>query len=224
MNEKCKFCEYVFKDESERQNHSCKNYDRIKILGTVNGIASYNLFKMWRSKKKYSISGMDEFVNSRYFTVFIHLHEFMVKKSIYDSSHYIDFCISKDLLPNNWYSEDVYIEYLIFYDRTVSPIDQYKKSQEFIKRLCSIIGCSNHEVFKYLHFDEVLKMICSKNLSPWYLLLDKGFDIFYFKTITKDQKILMDAVIDRDLWRRKLTNSPSVIVEIKKLLNTSKSE
>lgn len=222
MIEKCKFCDYVFKDGENFTSHSCKLSDRLKKVRTANGVVAFDLYKLWRSKKGFATISPDTFISSKYFTVFINLSDFMAKKSIPLRQHYLDFCIKTTLLPNNWYSETVYMEYLLHYEHDVDPVTQYNISKKTILTLTDMIGCERNQTLSYLTFDEISKLIYSKNLSPWFLLFNNTFNNIYKHKLTKEERILCDTLINRDIWIEKLRSNKELCQTIIALIKTDK--
>jgi hypothetical protein len=204
MKIKCDFCEYVFKSEQDGKDHSCKYSERFQKVRTLTGLLAFDLYKSWRQKKGFFTGDESTFIMSKYFTVFFNLGEFMNKKSIPLRQHYLDFCIKATLLPNNWYSETVYMEYLMTFDNEVDPELQYKISKKTINSLADMIDCQPNQVLHYLNFDEIAKLVYTKNLSPWFLLFSKVFNHIYKNKLTNEERILCDRLINRDVWVEKL--------------------
>jgi hypothetical protein len=206
MTNICRFCQYVFKTENDSHDHSCEGLVRFEKMKNVEGMAVFHLYKMWLSKNKsYHQPKIETFVKSRYYTIFKNLNKFLKKKNIPDKDSYLTFCIEKKLLPNTWYIDDVYYEYLIWFDNEMSAEKHFSISYNTISNIANVIDCDIKDVFKYLNFDEVSKLIHSRNISPWYLLLSKGFNRFY-KNLSKEEKIICDSLINRDVWLDKLNS------------------
>lgn len=204
MIEKCKHCDYVYKSTEERDTHSCKFSDREKEARTADGLAIWNLYKYWRSLSGHRPPDYNAFLQSRYYTIFTSLINFIRKNSISEPEHYIKFCSDLRLLPNNWCMDEVYIDYLIHFDNTVDPQKQFKISVKTIARLADIIDCKPNEVLLYLNFDEIMKFVYTRSISPWYLLFSSAFDYVYNKKLTKEEKIVCDSMIDRNKWLLKM--------------------
>jgi hypothetical protein len=204
MTEKCIYCGYVYKSENDRRLHSCKFSEREKESRNADGILIWDLYKYWRSLHAHRAPNYNSFIQSRYYTIFKNLLSFVKKKGIPDPHHYVKFCSDLNILPNNWCMNDVYIDYLIHFDNTVSPEKQFKISVNTIAKLADIIDCKPNEVLLYLNFDEILKLIHCKCLSPWYLLFSNAFDYIYNKKLTMSEKIICDSVIDRNKWLEKM--------------------
>lgn len=210
----CQYCQYIFKSEYDRNTHECEGVVREKQFNSADGISAFNLYKTWMLKDKKRVTPSKiSFIKSRYYTIFTNLNKFLKNKNVFDSTNYIDFCMSKKLLPNTWYMDDVYYEYLIFLDNEMSAEYNFECSLECISNIASLISCNKDEVFKYLTFDEVIKLIHSRNVSPWYLLLSKGFNNFY-KKLDPKEKIICDSLIKREKWLEKMSSRKDFIKNI----------
>jgi hypothetical protein len=194
----------VYKSPEERDTHSCKFLEREKHARSVEGLAVWNLYKYWRSLSGHRPPNYNAFIQSRYYTIFNTLLNFTRKNSMPIPEHYIKFCSDLRLLPNNWCMSEVYIDYLIHFDNTVLPEKQFEISVNTIAKLAQIIDCKPNEVLMYLNFDEILKFIHSRGLSPWYLLFSNSFDYVYNKKLSKEEKIICDSIIDRNKWLAKM--------------------
>lgn len=204
MTEKCVYCDYVYKSDEERQQHSCKFLEREKEARSADGLATWNLYKYWRSLSGHRPPDYNAFIQSRYYTIFSSLLSFIRKNAMADPQHYIKFCSDLRLLPNNWCMSEAYIDYLIHFDNTVPPETQFRLSVKTISSLANIIDCKPNEVLLYLNFDEILKFIHSRALSPWYLLFSNAFDYVYNKKLTREEKVVCDSIIDRNKWLEKM--------------------
>jgi len=220
MTEKCVYCDYVYKSSDERINHSCKFLERDKESRSADGLAIWNLYKYWRSSCGHREPNYKAFIQSRYYTIFSSLLSFVRKNGIPDPQHYIKFCSDLKLLPNNWYMDEVYIDYLIHFDNTVPAEKQFRISMKTICNLSNIIGCKPNEVLLYLNFDEITKFIHSRALSPWYLLFSSAFDYVYNKKLTREEKVICDSIIDRNKWLEKMRNNKEVTKTILAMAKT----
>jgi hypothetical protein len=72
----------------------------------------------------------------------------------------------------------------------------------------------------YLNFDEILKFIHSRALSPWYLLFSNAFDYVYNKKLTREEKVVCDSIIDRNKWLEKMRNDKELTKRILSMART----
>jgi len=210
-NHKCKYCEYVFKDEDDKLSHTCKLLDREnESKQSKNFLVAWHLFKYWRELFGHATQSREIFIQSKYYTSFIKFCEFARNKSIPDRKHYIKFCKSKNLLPNLWRMEQVYMEYLIFFDQDVTPEKQFDISVETIDSIADVIDCKHNKVISFLNFDEVSKMVYGKKLSPWYLLFSSSFEKMY-RNLSQNERIICDSLIDREKWLKRFRDNKDVV-------------
>lgn len=210
-NHKCKYCEYVFKDEEDKLSHTCKLLDReAESKQSKNFLVAWSLFKYWRELYGQATLSREVFIQSKYYTSFIKFLDFARAKSLPDRKHYIKFCKSKNLLPNLWRVEQVYLEYLIFFDTDVSPVKQFDISVEMINSLAEFLECPHNKVISFLNFDEVSKMVYQKNLSPWYLLFSGSFEKMY-RGLTQGERIICDSLIDREKWLKLFRDNKDIV-------------
>lgn len=170
-------------------------------------------------------SSVDEisFINSKYFKPFVNFMFFCEEKLIPDKTGYIRYMLQKKVIPSFWCLPEYYESYMLDFDKIYSPLKQVEMSLEYLSTLSRKLDCKFNEILDKLQPVEIIKLIGCKKLSPWLLLFMKSFrdKVTYF--FDKEQKILINAVIDISEWKARIDNNPEVVKNIKNILQIFES-
>ena len=88
-----------------------------------------------------------------------------------------------------------------------------------MERIAKSLECPMGEIFTHLQVSDVIKLIQSRNLSPWVLLLSKKFKAFYKTTPTTEERRLLEDVIKLGRWQLIMETKKQLIPETKKYLD-----
>lgn len=192
----CNHCGKKFVSENNYKNHSCEEKERFEYCTkTIDGRRAFIYYKHWQAIKGRQ-SELTTFISSRYYNSFVTLVEFIEQKMVPSPKKYIEYCEGKTLLPTMWKRGDVYLSYMKVYDKLVDPLEQVSSSIALIKKLASHIDCKPNEVFIYLYGGEVLKLLTTRQLSPYFCQFSNTFKVF-LKTLDQNEKINIMATYDQ---------------------------
>lgn len=204
---KCEFCNKKFVDEKKFSQHNCEAKKRYKQVKTKIGYKALNVYNYWRRLRKMSMSeDASMFITSRYFNSFITFINFCSKNNIPDIFGYVDYCVSKTLLPNNWYSEVVCSEYFFEFDRIYSPKKQIKITIKFLDSIAQIMECDINEVIPNLYFNEIIKFITSRKISPWVLMFSDGFSSL-LSHFQDQERFILESASRLSEWQQMITEN-----------------
>lgn len=227
MNDKekdliCSFCSKKFVRESAYLKHKCKYMVRYELFNTVIGHLAYMTFNQWRKISNLPPTDVEKFVNSKYFPSFERFAKFCKHQSIPDKIGYIELMVEKKLPPFMWTDVDVYDFYLENFDKNYTIEKKVDITSETIKNICSKIECDTKDFFDYVEPINLLKMITSRKLSPWVLLLSQKFLDFMKYKADKETKLLFNTFIDTLKWKKLFSQNPEKIVYIKSVIKELK--
>lgn len=218
----CQYCEAKFQTENGLAQHSCRSMARIKELENSNtGTQAFLLYKLWFTKRKLREPSIKSFVSSRYYNSFLKFIDFSRKVGIPDTGIYLDIMCSDNILPQHWYNQDIYNLFKSKFDSLVPPETQLRISFITIERVSKIFDCKLGDIFNYIDPIDLIKLIDSKNISPWLLLFSKKFKI-YTSTIKNPEHItLLDNAIKINSWEVIIRQNSKSIENIKKYINAA---
>lgn len=209
MNYLCEYCGSSFVNAKNLEKHLCDNKKKSLIVQSKLGKSAFIDYKIWRQKRGYAAATNYSFLTSRYFKSFINFVEFSKEKLIPDKEGYINLMIEKNVEPSHWTRAEYYDYYKEMFDKIYSPIKQYEMSLDYLMRLSNAANCKLSEILDNVPPIDLMKLISSRKLSPWLLLFMNSFqDLLKYKLSTEN-KLLMNAIINFDIWKNKLSKNTS---------------
>lgn len=213
----CKYCSTKFVSEVRFKKHECEQMKKAAALETRKGQAAFFAYKEWLRMRGYREPSKETFLNSRYFTSFMEFNAWAGKVQIPDRIGYMKYATKLGLLPGSWKSADVYESYMAEFDKLYSPLRQVEITCDTLSELSRVIECKPNEIFNYLYAGEVMKLIQSRKMSPWLLLYSQSFLSFLRHRVSKEERILINGVINIDQWREKFKKDPESAKKIRQL-------
>lgn len=213
----CKYCHKVFVQEAKFLAHQCKQMKREEELKTPNGQAAWHYYSLWLRQMKRMPPPAQSFLASKFFRTFNNFVEFSKKVSLPKPEKFIWLMVQKDYPPTMWMSDEVYVMYLEFVDRRLSPIEQAKISIETLFKVADKHEIEINDVFTVLKGHDLLHMLRTRQLSPWLLLNSRAFKKLYVNDLTTEQRILMDQLIRPEYWGDKFEEHMESVVKIRQL-------
>jgi len=215
----CDYCGKRFTHEKNLQKHFCESKKKSLLLKTKLGKVAFHEYKIWRKMCGYKSYDENSFLNSKYFKPFINFIEFSKEKAIPDRKGYMRFMKEKQISPLYWTNGLYYDNYLNLFDKFYSPIKQVEMSYNYLESLSNILECDLDAVVNNLDVIDLIKMITSRKLSPWFLLFHSTFrDLIRFR-LDNDQRILLETVINVEVWKKKFKDNPEIVKKVKELVN-----
>lgn len=216
----CEHCKKTYITERYYTKHfkSCRPLLRKTELETVVGSSAFKFFKRWLATKQCMNIEIETFISSRYYNSFIRFAKFIINRKIGDVDLYFNHVIKHKMEPTIWSNQIVYSSYLKMIDE-LDPISSIKYSIKTIVRLSRIFDCEPTEVSTRLYINEIIELLYSRHITPWFLLNCKDINsILTNPNITKDQHILLEAFINPKKWNKKFKKFDKEVIEIKEYL------
>lgn len=211
----CKYCGKRLVSAENLENHYCENRKKELVLPTKIGRSAFYYYKMWREKMKFTVATQESFLSSRYFKSFINFVEFAKMHMIPDKTGYIDLMISKKIEPSYWSNDYYYNYYKEMFDSLYSPIKQYEMSLDYLMKISTGLDCPVNKVLEKIPPIDLMKLISNKKLSPWLLLFMNSFQDLVKYNLSKEHQILINAVINSDIWKKKILDKADDVIAIK---------
>lgn len=218
----CKYCDFKTVKEEKHTAHNCKVMQKMRIMEMQIGKNAFRYYLFWRNLNSYKTVDRNGFMNSRYFTCFITFVEYANKMHLPDVLDYIKYVTTAAILPQHWYNDNIYDEYIKFYDKTKTPYDHVEVSIKTLSALSRIFECEISTVFDHIRPGEMFKLLQARKLSPWLLLLSPKFKDFLLFKVSKEQNIIIQNIINPTVWRLKFNENLEDVKKIKKYVTDFK--
>ena len=212
----CQYCETKFLNEASFLKHHCEKRKRHEFIKTAKGVALFSYYKEWLRISNGNITNdPTTFINSRYYTCFVNFNEYSNKMMLPNKNAFIRYMSTKNILPNNWCNDDVYLDYINNIDNAYTPSEQLDETVKTLYELSSIFGCTVSDVFNYLEAGDCFKLLKARRLTPWVLLFSRKFHQYISIKLSKEQRIIIQNVINPQLWEIKFKNRPADVEKMK---------
>lgn len=215
----CSHCNLKLTNEETFNKHYCEDKMRSEFIRTPRGIAVFAYYKEWlKVSRNGSISSEDTFLKSRYYNAFVNFIEFSNKMMLPNKSAFIKYVSIKGILPIHWCNDDVYISYIQNLDTVYTPLEQAEETIKTIHDLARAFDCKSNQIFEFLEVGDCLKLLKARRLSPWVLLFSKQFHQYLAIKLSKEQRIIIQSVINPTVWRNKFQIRPLDVAKMKKMV------
>lgn len=208
----CEFCSKVFASEINLKKHRCEYMDRYEyITQTGAGIVLYRLYKFWLKDKKRSVKYVDHntFIHSTHYKSFVRFGEFAKKKSLPSKETYVKYCNIRDITPKYWSREDLYHDFIIWYDTTHPYYKQLETSIKTIFQICEWLELDEPaQMFDELDGKTVLELLRRRKISPWLFFNSEVF-LEYLKTkASAEERDHIQQVTNPKRWSKIFKKNP----------------
>jgi hypothetical protein len=216
-NSICKYCKRSFENADAANKHYCDNMRKAEFLRTPKGRAAYTYYQSWLKLSRHSVVTSEEtFLNSRYFSTFVKFIDYSNSMLLPSKSSFIKYMAEKKILPTFWCSDEIYINYIQNLDATYTPMQQADETVRTLHELADIFECKPDGVFEHLEAGDCIKLLRARRLTPWVLLFSKKFHNYLLFKLTAEQRLLLQTIIDPNLWKTKFKNRPMDVEKMKK--------
>lgn len=214
----CDYCSSTFKLERNYNKHRCEKMIRYEDIGTKRSKMAFSFYCEWMRLKHRIPPSKDTFINSRYYTTFFKFIDFLKQYAIANPTTYLKLMVSLKMEPYSWITLDVYRYYLDNFDRNTNPLEQASITVNTLIQLSKIFDCKIRKTIPKLEANEMIKLIQAKKLSPWILLFSKQFFHFLENNTTKEQKIILQTLIDPNRWRVIFSRKHTEVAQMKNIV------
>lgn len=211
----CRFCHKLFKQENAFVKHYCDERKKNDIIKTMAGQLAFVLYEQWLYKKYKRSADIEMFKVSRFFNSFVKFAELYKKiNGLADVDEFFGLMIKKNIQPSGWVDDRVIRYYLDHIDNG-SIDEKLTRSCNTLMKIADAYECDTSKVFNHIEFYVMVDFIKLCKLSPWLLLNSKAF-MKWLSTITKEQQMILDNLIDTNKWVK-------IFNDNKKYINLSKT-
>lgn len=214
----CPHCYKKLTTQKRLDKHSCESKKRYDFLKTTKGRGALYCYQQWFAHMRRGKPDAEAFMNSKYYNAINDFIRFCASVGIPDRSKYIKFMVEKDNLPPSWCNTDFYNEFIIHFDETTSPEEISSISINTIYDLADLFECEINEVLSHMRVSDLLRLVNARKLSPWILLPSKSFVDFVKYDTNKEQRILIETIINRKEWMEKFKKNPNTLKIMQKVV------
>lgn len=212
----CKWCQKSFVHEDRYIRHKCDQMKKFEELQSPTGQAAYQYYQQWMRSNNRMPPPAQTFLTSKFFRTFVNFATFVKKVHLPYTDKFIWLMKEKDIPPTIWTNDQVYTMFLEFIDHKTTPLEQLKTTVNTLFRYSEKHEIDVSECFKHMSANDVIIMLRTRQLSPWFLLFSKEFKDLLLQRTSPEQKVIIETLIRPDFWADRIAENQQYVEQIKK--------
>jgi hypothetical protein len=197
----CVYCGTKFLTKENLEEHSCREKERFDQLETTAGMMAFMCYQIWFKARGFRPPEKRAFVSSPLYTAFFRYVKYRGKMGIPDDKIYIGIMAEENILPQHWYNDDIYRFAMKKFDGEFDPKVHVRITLVTLDKLARKFDCEISEVFDHLRPSDTIKLIQSRNFSPWVLLLSPRFKKYLHEETTKEERMMISNAMNIKHWK-----------------------
>jgi hypothetical protein len=188
---------------------------RQEELHSSQGQAAWLLYQAWFKAMKKMPPRIDAFPVSKYFRTFMNIAAFVQHVNLPKPEKFVWLMVQKDFPPTMWLLDEAYALYIEYLEYNTPPIEQVQISIDTLFSVADKHNVDVDQVFTKIHPNDLIQMIRARRLSPWLLLMSKKFKEYFVKTVSQEQRIILETLIRPDTWADRFEKHGETVTKIK---------
>lgn len=205
----CKYCNKSFVRESTLAAHVCeqkRRYQNQNEPGNRLGFQAYLKFyelTQGSSKKKT----FDDFAHSSYYRAFVKYGQYCVDTKVINPARMIEWLLKNNKKIDNWCSDRVYTEYLLYYLTVENVNDALARAVEHSIDWEERTGHPARDFLRYGNTNALCYAVTTGRISAWVLYNCESGQKF-LNECNAEQIGMIWPYIDTDTWQKKFREYP----------------
>lgn len=208
MSYVCEFCQKQFARETSIEVHMCEPKRRHLARdepGTRLGFQAFVRF--YELHQKGRIKTYDDFCSSSYFKAFVKFGTYCTNTRVINPARFMDWLLKQQKKIDQWCSDKVYTEYLVWYLPNEAVDDALSRAVELSIQWQEKTGHPAHDMLRYGNVNALCHDIIAGRLSPWAIYnCDSG--VKFLNQLSTEQIVMTWSYIDSDVWNNKFNTNP----------------
>jgi hypothetical protein len=204
----CEFCGKTFARESTIVAHMCESKRRRTEQherGVQIGLQAYlQFYKLMNKSGK--VRTFDDFAASPYYRAFVKFGRYCVDTHVINPARMIDWLLKNNKKIDQWCSDRVYTEYLIYYLQAESVADALTRSVEYSMNWAEKNNAPAQDCLRYGSTNATCYAITAGRVSPWVIYNSESGQQ-WLQQLNSEQLQIVWPYINSDVWQRKFAES-----------------
>jgi len=183
------------------------------------GQAAWLYYQKWMKAYRRLVPNSKSFLNSKFFSSFLKFAKFVKKVQIPDTDAFIRLMKEKDISPTLWTNDQVYVLYLEFVDRTVSPLKHAEITINTLFDVAEGYEVDVADIFTVVNPNEMIQLLRQRKLSPWILLNSPKFRDFFVNKTSSEEKVILESIIRPPYWKKKFSSNQNNLEIMKRYVS-----
>ena len=210
MSYTCQYCRKDFVKETSLTVHSCEPRRRRQERserGVELGFQAYiKFYEMTQGSAKQKT--FDDFAGSPYYKAFVKFGRYSVSIRAINPARFMEWVLKQNKKIDNWCSDTVYTEYLMFYLRVENVTDALARAMEFGIDWSEKTGNPPQDCLRYGGTNAMVYAVTAGRISPWVIFNSESGQKF-LSELNPEQVAIVYPYIDVDHWQQRFRDYPA---------------
>ena len=222
MTYQCEFCRKTFARESTIVAHMCEpkrrrmqQHERGVQIGFQAYLEFYRLMNKSSKARTY-----DDFAESPYYRAFVKFGRYCVDTGVINPARMIDWLLKNQKKIDQWCSDRIYTEYLIWYLQTESVADALARSVEYSIDWAERNQARPQDCLRYSSVNGTCYAITTGRISPWVIYNSESGQEFLTQ-LSSEQLQIIWPYINSDVWQTKFDSNSEDLAYAREILTTA---
>ena len=209
MTYQCEFCKKSFAKESTIVAHMCEpkrrrleQSDRGVQLGLQAFVQFYRTLQGSNKAKTF-----EDFANSPYYRAFTKFGRYCIDTRVINPPRMIDWLLKNNKKIDNWCSDKIYTEYLLYYLQTEAVGDALARAIEHSITWAEKNTAQPQDCLRYGNTNAICYAITAGRISPWVIYNSESGQGF-LASLSSDQVAMIWQYINSDIWSKRFAELP----------------
>lgn len=206
----CSFCKKEFIKETSIGVHMCEPKRRRMNKddpGVRLGFQAYIRFYE-QAQGSAKLKTFDDFCDSAYYRAFTKFGRYCVDTYVINPTQFMMWLLKNNKKIDNWSSDTLYTEYLIWYLTTEAVDDALARAIEYSIDWSEKNNSPSKDCIRYANPNTVCHAVTTGRISPWVIYNSESGQRFLVDA-NEEQLAMIWPYINADTWHKKLNDYPA---------------
>ena len=203
----CAYCHKEFARETSIAVHMCEPKRRRQEKderGVQLGFQAYvKFYETMQGSAKYKT--YDDFCDSAYYRAFVKFGRYCVNTRVVNPEQFMIWLLKTQKKIDNWCSDKIYTEYLVYYLQVENINDALARAIEFGIDWGEKHQANPHDCLRYGNHNGMCHAVSTGRISPWVIYNSESGQKF-LSELNSEQLAMIWPYIDSDVWQKKFAD------------------
>ena len=207
MSFTCEYCKKSFVRETSIEVHMCEPKRRRLAkdeTGVRIGFQAYiKFYEMAQGSAR--LKTYEDFCESAYYKAFVKFGRYCVDTKAISPGRFMDWLLKNQKKIDNWCSDRLYTEYLLWYLAIEAVDDALARAIEYSIDWSEKTGHPSQDCVRYGNANAICYAITTGRISPW-VIYNSESGVEFLNSASSEQIAMIWPYINSDVWHKKFTD------------------
>lgn len=199
----------------EPKRRRIQQHERGVQIGFQAYLEFYRLMNKSSKSRTY-----DDFAESPYYRAFVKFGRYCVDTVVINPARMIDWLLKNQKKIDQWCSDRIYTEYLIWYLQSESVADALTRSVEYSIDWAERNEARPQDCLRYGSINGTCHAVATGRISPWVIYNSQSGQEFLAQ-LSSEQLQIVWPYINSDVWQSKFASNPEDLAYAREILTTA---